>query len=290
MTPGDITCAQCGWRNEASARMCGGCGQPLRSPTGTQATIAVPAGWGTGPEPGATTPVEAHTGYTSAMVPPAANVYTPPALGGPSPGYQDTPSLWPGATPAGQRGGMKPPAKRNPRRALLTVFVVLCVLLAAIFGAWALVVRPAIHNTVDSQLRSALDGAIEQATPANATIPPGYRLTITIPASLLNADIQNELGNVPVQNVQVHFRGNGYVLAGYTFLGRNGTIVTQLVPLANGRVQAENTTITGLLKLVENDDEMTAAFNEALGRLPPQYHVTQIAAANDTLAIIVTGQ
>jgi hypothetical protein len=283
MIPGDITCSHCGWRNEATARMCGGCGQPLRqSPDspGT-ATVAISAGWASGAEPGATTPVDMPAAFAPTVAaPPFASAYSPPGA----------PSVWPGAAAAAQRSGASPTARKNPWRVPIIVLVTLCVLLAATLGAWALLLRPAIHNSVDSQLRSALDTAIEEATPASQTIPAGTVITIRIPASALNADIANELGNIPVKNVQVQFRADGFVHANYSFLGRDGGITTQLVPLANGRVEAQNTNVTGLLKLVESTDEMTATFNEALGRLPPQYHVTQITAANDTLTISVTGQ
>ncbi|HLJ81058.1 MAG TPA: hypothetical protein VKT52_06195 [Ktedonobacterales bacterium] len=286
MIPGDITCSHCGWRNEATARMCGGCGQPLRqSPNSpATATVAIPAGWASGAESGATTPVDIPAAFAPTVAaPPTAGAYSPPSP-------LAAPSVWPGATPAGRRSGASPAAKKNPWRVPIIVLVVLCVLLAAGLGAWALVLRPAIHSSVDSQLRSALDTAIEEAAPASATISSGEVFTIKIPASALNADIENELDNIPVKNVQVQFRANGFIRATYSFLGRDGGITTQLVPLANGRVEAQNTNVTGLLKLVESADEMTATFNEALGRLPPQYRVTQITAANDTLTISVTGQ
>ncbi|MGH2516791.1 MAG: hypothetical protein ACRDHP_14150, partial [Ktedonobacterales bacterium] len=139
--PGDITCARCGWRNEAIARMCGGCGQPLRQPSGAPATLAMPAGWAGGPEPGATTPVDISAPFNRTVALPAPGLYSP------APAHERAPSVWPGAAPAGQRANGKPPAKRkNPWRVPITLFVVLCVLLAAALGTWALVVRPAMHN------------------------------------------------------------------------------------------------------------------------------------------------
>lgn len=283
MMTSDITCARCGWRNEATARMCGGCGQPLRQQPDSPATIAVPgAGWMPNPEPGATTPVDIAAPYAPPLGAPIAGSQTPPLA------HEAATSIWPGGEVA-RRAAPKSSARKNPWRVPTTIAIVLCVLLVLILGAWAIMLRPAIHSTVDSQLRAALDTAIVQAAP-NQPIPAGIVLTITIPASTLNTDIQNELGNVPVQNVQVHFSGDGQVLAGYTFLGRDGTISTQLVPLADGRVQAQGTAVTGLLGMVESDDEMAAAFNEALGRLPTQYHVNTITAANDILTISVSGQ
>jgi hypothetical protein len=290
MIPVDITCAQCGWRNEATARMCGGCGQPLRQPLESGATVAIPGEWAADPQAGNTTPADAPYGFAPTMAAPTPAAYTPPGAANQAHAYEAAPSIWPGAGSPGQQAGARPATntKRNPWRAPIILLVVLCVLLAATLGAWALILRPAVHSTVDTQLRSALDSAIEQAAPSGVPLPPNTPLTITIPASALNANISSELGSVPVQNVQVHFRGSGYVRAGYTFLGRDGTITTQLVPLADGRVQAQNTSVTGLLKAVESADEMSAAFNEALGRLPPQYHVTQITTANDSVFIHVT--
>jgi hypothetical protein len=289
MIPVDITCARCGWRNEATARMCGGCGQPLRQSLESGATVAIPGEWAAGPQAGNTTPADAPYGFTPTGAAPAPAAYTPSGAATPAPAYNAAPSIWPGAGSPGQQAGARAAsnAKRNPWRVPIILLVVLCVLIATALGAWALILRPAVHSTVDTQLRAALDSAIEQAAPSGVPLPAGTPLTIKIPASALNANIASELGSVPVQNVQVHFRGNGYVRASYTFLGRDGTITTQLVPLADGRVQAQNTSVTGLLKTVESDGEMSAAFNEALGRLPPQYRVSQITTASDTIFIHV---
>lgn len=285
MIPGEIICGRCGWRNEGTARMCGGCGQPLRvtgMPVGGALTQAVPIRSAPAQTSGMPSPTTPQT--------PPASAY-PVASTAPQPPYFAAQAFatptWPGD---GQQGGAAARAatKRGRSRVPTVLLVTLCVLLVATLGAWALVIRPAIHATVDSQLQSALDTAIEQAAPAQANIPPGTRLTITIPASDLNADINSELGNLPVKNVQVHFHSDGYVVASYTLLGGDGGIVTQLVPLTGGRVEAVNTNVTGLLSLVESNDEMTRTFDEALGRLPPQYHVSQITSANDTLSVSVT--
>lgn len=274
MVPGEIVCAHCGWRNEVTARMCGGCGQPLRVSGAPAAHAAL-----TQAVPIQTAPTQATAVYSAADVPPQAP-YVAPYAAARAP-------VWPGDGQSPGGAAAPPAARRSRWRVLIALLVTLCVLLAAGLGAWALVLRPALHAAVDGQLQRALDTAIEQATPAAANIPPGTRLSITISAADVNSDINSELGDVPVKNVQVHFRAGGYIITRYTLLGRDGGIVTQLVPLADGRVEAVNTTVTGPLKLVESSDEMTSTFDEALGRLPAQFQVSQITATNDALTIRV---
>lgn len=284
MVPGEIVCAHCGWRNEATARMCGGCGQPLRmsgAPADAALTQAVPI---------RSAPAQTNGLPLPSTAPAPTGVYPATHAASQMPyaaSYVATAPAWPG--PGQPSGGVaaQPAAQRSRWRIPIVLLVTLCVLLAATLGAWALVIRPAVHAAVDGQLQRALDTAIEQAAPASASIPPGTRLSITISAADVNADINSELGDVPVKNVQVHFHDGGYINTSYSLLG-SGAIVTQLVPLANGRVEAVNTDVTGPLTLVESSDEMTRTFDEALGRLPAQYHVSQITVSNDTLKIGVS--
>jgi hypothetical protein len=276
MSPETLVCARCGWGNEATARMCGGCGRPLRALDPAATTAVHPVSPDTA-FPSA--PTSYATGTRTAYAPAERPPYAPPST--------RTPSLWPDGS-----GSTTPhPASQSPlrprgwARGLIVFLVVLLVLTGGLLGAWALVIRPAIHTAVDSSLRAALDNAVQTAT-ADITIVPNGQYTL--PAAAFDAEIQRQLPtNSHISNVHLDFARDGVRLT-YRFFGRPGSITTHLAA-SDGHVVARGTTVEDVLSLVESGDEMEATLNEALGRLPSRYRVTGIRAANHALVVSIGG-
>src|SRR5260370_397626 len=83
MTPSELMCPHCGWRNEGTARMCGGCGQPLRD------SSAVPLRPASGSPYGAASYAnDAPTSLSSGVGAPRDARAVPPGGG--------NPAAWPG--------------------------------------------------------------------------------------------------------------------------------------------------------------------------------------------------
>jgi hypothetical protein len=252
----EIICPQCGWRNEPTARMCGGCGQPLHTP------IAPPA------DP------EAITDPDLRRATPFPG-YAPPG------GYADDvartqPAILPEALPA--RTGV---TKRDAR-ARLARNVLLALLVLTIVGAlaWASVIRPALHQRVDSLLRTILD---TDAATVVAVQPGTYAIT----AASLNAYLaEHPIANSPLTDPQVHFT-DGKAIVTFHLLGGQGSVSTVLYAV-NGRFFATSTVVDGWLSLVESGDELQAAINEALSYLPASEHVQSSQAENDLLVVTLS--
>jgi hypothetical protein len=154
--------------------------------------------------------------------------------------------------------------------------IFLIVLLVACAAAWAMLIRPAVHNQVDAEVRSSLASTIRQI-PQN--VPPDE---YAISAATVNANIQQQIpANSGVSSAQVHFQ-NGNVVLDYVYHGQSGAVTTQLVPV-QGILVAQNTTVTGVLGWVESGDELQSALNDELPSVPSGYHVTGLRTANDTL-------
>lgn len=155
MIPNEIQCQNCGWRNEPTARMCGGCGKPLQ-------VVNTPGGLPFGEQ---TTDPE-----LTAVGPKGKGVAAGP------------PPLKSGAT-----------RSTVATRVLVIVSVVVLALACVLLGVWALVIQPAIHRTVDTALRSQLDAVVSQ-TAAAAVIPSGsYSLTAAQVADALNGPSSGQI-------------------------------------------------------------------------------------------------
>src|SRR5258706_15765305 len=157
MTPSELMCPHCGWRNEGTARMCGGCGQPLRDSSGGQPRPASGSPYGA-----ASYANDAPTSLSSGVEAPRNARAGPPGGG--------NPAAWPG--PGNSAGAAQASrSARGWRRALLIVFVVLLVLAVRRIAAWSGIIRPAVHNAVDTQLRADFARAVH-AIPAELPPPP----------------------------------------------------------------------------------------------------------------------
>src|SRR5258707_651983 len=144
----NITCQHCGWQNELTARMCGGCGMPLRvaDPGATTLATAAPAAGGWAAAAPATPTAYAHDAPT-AFAPARPEPYSDAPAAPPTP-----PLRWPGdeaARAKAARAGSAPGRGSAPWwRIPLIAGIVLVVLVAGSLGAWALAIRPSTHASL----------------------------------------------------------------------------------------------------------------------------------------------
>jgi hypothetical protein len=248
--------------------MCGGCGQPLRD------SSAGPLRPASGPPYGAAS--YANDAPTSL----SSGVEAPRNARAGSPGGGN-PAAWPG--PGNAAGASQAPrSARGWRRALLIVFVVLLVLAVGGIGAWNGIIRPAVHNAVDTQLRADFARAV-QVIPGD--LPP---MAYPIPAAVVNDNLAAHKPDDPrLQDLQVHFSDNGIILT-YTYNGSDGSVKTTLLP-SGGGIKASGTTVTGALSVFESGDEMEAALNAGLANWPRTDNVTDVHTDGDTLFVTLSG-
>lgn len=281
MVNGDVMCERCGWRNAAPARVCGGCGQPLRQ-------VNVPgygAAGGGGSALAGTYAADAATLYQPQI--PAAGASMPMA------GYSgpDTqPDYARPAWPRGTAGEVAEPPRRprsGPRR-LLSAVMILAVVAGVLLGAWVVAIRPAIHGAVDGRIRSVLNSGVDQVpnVPFLALVGP---VNVHLSASDVNDMLARELpADSPVSDPHVRF-ANGQVVVTFTAAGQQGQVTTRLVDV-DGRLKAENTQVSCPLCVVESDTEMQSAINDSLSQLPSSYNVTQFSVGQDEINLTVAGR
>ena len=179
------------------------------------------------------------------------------------------------------------PGRRGWWRSALVVLATLAIIASAAIAAGEIFARPALHQAVDTHVRSALHQAVSQIpTPNAAQFKPGQTFHFQITAADVNNRVQSELsGTSEISNAQVRFL-NGQIIVTVTAQGQQGTVTTQLATV-NGRLQAQNTQVSCPLCLVESDAEMQANLNDALNSIPPEYYVTQFSVGQDAIDVTV---
>jgi hypothetical protein len=280
MPSGENICPQCGWHNEAIARMCGGCGQllPQRlAPLDTRiaSTVALP-GAGVAPYLGA-------ADDTPTVVAPEG------AAAPPYPAYR--PAAAPVWAPASGRAASISPTSAAKRgscllRAVVVLLVVVLLLGCLSVGLWTLVIRPPLHAQMDRGIRTAVGTVVTQANTALERIPPGVGGSARVPAAQINAELQRDLpSSLPVHNVALDFSSGGVVVH-YTLGGRPGAFFVGLVA-QNGRLLARNATVTGPLKLVESSSELLQAVRTEFAGLSSTVSITSVSTADHMLIVTV---
>jgi hypothetical protein len=164
------------------------------------------------------------------------------------------------------------------------VLALLLVLLACASGAWAVAVRPALHQQVDSAIRSQLDSLVVGFN-AQHFVP-----TVSVPLTAQQATdsvAQDVTSSTPLRNVQIHFTG-GQAVIDYSVYGTDGAVATTLVT-SNGRLLASQTRVDGLVSLIESADELQAALNSELGKLRTDVKITGVSLDNDVMTLSVKG-
>jgi len=253
-----LRCAYCGWQNEPSARMCGGCGRPLTS-----------------------------SGMKAAMS--SGGVPLDEAI--------TDPELQTVAAPRGRATPVAPPLpsgrRVNPVARVFLILGVIALLIACICaGAWGLVIRPSLHNQVDTSVRAQMNNLADQANLALKGYIPliranGGSYDGLVLASKLNDDIKaSESPQNPASNTHVSF-AEGQLKITFDSNNQQNSISTTLAT-ASGRLVARNTTVTGLIAIIESGPELEAAINDALSRLATDPQIKSVTLADDVLSFTLT--
>ena len=274
MVPAEIVCARCAWRNEPTARMCGGCGAPLRTPD---------SGAANGYQPGLVGVSGA--GASAYYAPDAPTTMTPtppdlPGLGAPGQPYvAGAVGGWPGAA-APVATETKPRADR--KRVAIICGAVLAALIIGLLSAWFVIIQPALHRTVDTQLRNALTSVVSDV-PSNL---PGAQYKVTI--GEVNSTLSQLLpADAPIKNLQAHTSGSEIVFT-YSFFGGSGSVITQPY-VSEGHLQVEGTKVNGWLSLVESGDQTQSALNDALNTLPQKGKIAAFTVSGDAIMVTIAG-
>ena len=291
----EIVCPHCGWRNDAIARMCGGCGQPLPLPLSPP--VAPPPG---APDAGTVT-LPGMTRYAS-PVDDTPTLIASQRLA-PPPDVAHHPAYRPGATPAWPGSGndgtpyasaprSAPPTPSVRRRgncltqALVTLLVVVLALGCCAIGSWTLLIRPPMHAQVDHGIRAAVGAVVTEANNVLGQLPPGEGGTARVPAALINDQLQSHLpAGLPFHDISLAFSA-GDVVVHYTLAGHAGGLSAALAA-QGGRLVARNATVWGPLKLVESSSELLQAVRDELAGLTSSVAVTGVSTSNDILNVTV---
>jgi hypothetical protein len=296
-TPGTIICARCGWQNDATARMCGGCGTPLRGPDpgATSQADTGGAAWASGqaaPPVSQDTPtvVSSYAGlgadvnlpnaYVQPATPPAFPQMPTPVTVAPSP-----PAAWPGV---GQSKPKTPAGKFRWWMILVSILIIIAVLLAVGLGIWGLGIQPSTANSLKSLFPSALNSAF---TKENSNLTPNHNGQVQISAVSLDALIHGRSPTSgPVTNLDAYFVAapSAGLRLTYSFnvFGSEAQDTTAYFSLENSRLVVRGTAVDGSMSVFMSGDQMEQILNNGLGNLTSiQGKVQSFQLANGMLTI-----
>ncbi len=266
-----MVCQRCGAFNEGGDQFCGNCGAALtpgRS-SGNKAPVspAVPY------DSSMNAPTLAQPLYAS---PPTQ--YVPPEYS-PGAGWaapQGNYALPPQATWADASLGQPPfsasrpapqglPARRKRRRWPWYLLLFLVIFALVVCGSWVFLLRPAIHQSVDGQIRQGLQQAVDQIPPVGQAAPPGIAFPVT--QGQINDYLERNVTELaPITNMQISLQP-GVMVSTFQAYGFGSTVSLGLA-VKNGTLVAQNVTVSGLLAWVESSADLTTRFDEALSQVP----------------------
>jgi hypothetical protein len=295
-TPRTIICAHCGWQNEATARMCGGCGTPLlgADPGATSQADTGAADWAPGQAdtlaqdaPTAVSPSPLGLGADAirpqayvqpATPPPIPQMPTPATLASP-------PVAW---LATGQPKS-KPSTGKFRWWVIPVAILILIVALGILgLGIWGLGIQPSTANSLNSLFPSALNSVFTQE---NSRLTPDHNGRVQLAASDLDALIRAKSPNSgPITGLNA-----GYVTAPYPGLrltynfnvfGSELQDTTAYFSVESGRLALRGTVVDGSMSLFMPGDHMEQILNTGLGNLTNiQGRVQSFQLANDVLII-----
>jgi hypothetical protein len=255
-----MRCQRCGTVNEDGDQFCGRCGSVLTG--ASAASFYPPGGANTAQQPGSADwqaptvavprPLSpAQPGASSGW---AAGTWTqPPGSGYGPPTAPQNPSAAASMQPARRR-------RRWPLNLLL--FVLIVALLVA--GAWVLLLRPAVHQSVDAEIRQGLQSAVGQI-PLGAAQRASANIPFPIPEDQINTYIgEHTAALAPITDMNVTLQPGVMVITfqAYGF----GSTVRLGLQAEGGKLAATNVEVSGLLWWVESADELTPRLNDALSQ------------------------
>jgi len=289
-TPSTIICAHCGWQNDSTARMCGGCGMPLRSidPGATSQDNTGPGGRGAaqGNLPSLDAPTMMSPGAGNVAPQAYAQPATPPAVPQiPTPVTAGRAVAWPAA---GQ-------AKANPATGRFRWWIIPVAILIGLIvlgflglGVWGLGIQPSTANSVNTTFPSVLDSAFSQV---NATLKPNHNGQVQISAATLDALIKSKSPpSGPVTAIDFTYitsPQDGFKLTySFNLFGTEVQDTTAQFSIENGHLAARSTIVSGSMSLFASGVQMEQYLNNALESLTAiQGKVESFQLQGDTLQI-----
>jgi hypothetical protein len=256
-TPSTIICARCGWQNDSTARMCGGCGVPLHTS-----------------DPGATSQANTTSQDAPTLAPPnapgayLAQPYTrpetpPPIPQTPTPVTAAAPAAWPGP------GQVKTKSGRGTFRwwiVPLAILVAIIVLGGLGFGVWSFGIQPSTTSNVNATFPSVLNSAFDQV---NSGLTPDKHGLVQISAATLDGlvNAKSPLSG-PVTNFDFSFITvpyTGFKLTyNFNVFGTELQDTTAAFSIEGNRLGARATVVDGSMSLFESGDQMEQILNTAL--------------------------
>ena len=261
-TPSTIICARCGWQNDSTARMCGGCGAPLY--------VADPGATSQANTTSQDAPTVASPNVPGPGVYPAqpyAQPATPPPIPQmPTPVTAPAPAAWPGP------GQAKATSGRGTFRwwvIPLAILVAILVLGGLGFGVWSFGIQPSTANSVNATFPSVLNSAFDQV---NSSLTPDKNGQVQISAATLDALVKAKSPlSGSVTNVDFSFFAVPYVgfklTYNFNFFGTEVQDTTAAFSIESNRLAARATVVDGSMSLFESGDQMEQILNTALGYL-----------------------
>jgi hypothetical protein len=258
-TPSTIICARCGWQNDSTARMCGGCGAPLHTsdPGATNQANAT--------SPDAPTVASANVPGAYVAQPYVQPTTPPPIPQTPTP-VTAAPVAWPGPGQAKARSG------RDTFRwwvVPLVILVAILVLGGLGFGVWNFGIQPSTASSVNTTFPAVLNPTFNVV---NSSFTPGKNGQVQIVAPALAELITAESPHSgPVTNLHFSFINAPYVgfklTYNFNFFGTELQDTTAAFSIEQGHLAARSTVVNGSMSLFESGDQMEQILNNALAKL-----------------------
>ena len=259
-----MRCQRCGAVNEEGDQFCGRCGSLL---TGTSpASFYTPGEANTFQHPGQQ-PGSADWQAPTVAVPRPITPTQPGGSGGWVAGtWTQPPSSRYGSpsVPTNGAAAAPQPAKRRRRRwpLNLLLFVLIVALLAA--GSWVFLLRPAVHQSVDGEIRQGLQSAVGQI-PLGVAQAAQANVRFPIAEDQINTYLgEHTAALAPITNMNVSLQPGVMVITfqAYGF----GSTVRLGLQAEGGKLVANNVEVSGLLWWVESAAELTPRLNDALSQ------------------------
>ncbi len=157
-------------------------------------------------------------------------------------------------------------ASRKRRRWPLYLLLFLVIFGLVVCGSWVFLLRPAIHQSVDGQIRQGLQQAVDQIPGLPPGVPSGRSFPVATEGQIDDYLAQNINQLAPITNMQVSLQPD-VMVATFQAYGFGSTVSLGLA-VQNGTLVAQNVHVSGLLSWVESSDDLTARFDEALSQVP----------------------